>query len=266
MQLDSVGVRLLSAASAERLLLRNVTLSVGPRARIAVLGRNGAGKSTLLRAVADGGEGCGWAEVVAGRVVRRRPPSRARAPKPSTSSARTCARPSPRTRPPVSAARCSRLGSCSEASGWADPPWRSSRSARSRAASACGLVLAVEVVAARPHLVVLDEPTNHLDGESLAALVVALNEFEGAVLCVSHHREFVASFATEIWRVEDEGRVASTHVASRVEAEAQLEAYAAQLRGGGAKAEGQKAPTPPPPTAAASRQSEGAESANWRRS
>ena len=42
-QLDSVGVRLLSAASAERLLLRNVTLSVGPRARIAVLGRNGAG-------------------------------------------------------------------------------------------------------------------------------------------------------------------------------------------------------------------------------
>ena len=205
--------------------------------------------------MADGGEGCGWAEVVAGRVVRRRPLRVAHVRQNHLDQLGAHLRETVAAYAAACVGRSlleawQRLGSVGlGGSALAKQPVGSlSGGERVR------LVLAVEVVAARPHLVVLDEPTNHLDGESLAALVVALNEFEGAVLCVSHHREFVASFATEIWRVEDEGRVASTHVASRVEAEAQLEAYAAQLRGGGAKAEGQK-----PNAAAAYRRGESSE-------
>lgn len=47
----------------------------------------------------------------------------------------------------------------------------------------------------------LDEPTNHLDHESVDALIIALNNFEGAVIVVSHDRHLVDSVADEIWEV-----------------------------------------------------------------
>jgi len=53
-----------------------------------------------------------------------------------------------------------------------------------------------------PHLVVLDEPTNFLDREALAALSSALNEWGGAVLMISHNKEFYSSVCKEEWIVE----------------------------------------------------------------
>ena len=66
-----------------------------------------------------------------------------------------------------------------------------------------------------PHILLLDEPTNHLDLESLDAFLSALDLFEGAVVCVSHHRHFVTSFADELWIVRSDGpssRVEVCHV------------------------------------------------------
>ncbi|KAL9187276.1 hypothetical protein ACHAXT_001379 [Thalassiosira profunda] len=54
-----------------------------------------------------------------------------------------------------------------------------------------------------PHLLVLDEPTNYLDREALGALSAALNNWGGAVLMISHNKEFYGSVCKEEWIVAD---------------------------------------------------------------
>lgn len=58
-----------------------------------------------------------------------------------------------------------------------------------------------------PHLLVLDEPTNFLDRDSLGGLAVAIREFKGGVILISHNEEFVGALCSEQWLV-DNGRVA----------------------------------------------------------
>ncbi|KAF7559603.1 hypothetical protein G7046_g4536 [Stylonectria norvegica] len=58
-----------------------------------------------------------------------------------------------------------------------------------------------------PHLLVLDEPTNFLDRDSLGGLAVAIREFKGGVILISHNEEFVGALCSEQWYVAD-GRVA----------------------------------------------------------
>merc|ERR1711871_1427910 len=50
-----------------------------------------------------------------------------------------------------------------------------------------------------PHILILDEPTNYLDREGLGALVLAIKEYKGGVLIISHNKEFCDSVATEKW-------------------------------------------------------------------
>ena len=62
------------------------------------------------------------------------------------------------------------------------------------------LVLAM-IVWQRPNLLLLDEPTNHLDLSTREALGMALNEFEGTVLLVSHDRALLRAVCDEFWLV-----------------------------------------------------------------
>ncbi|CAE8629356.1 unnamed protein product [Polarella glacialis] len=50
-----------------------------------------------------------------------------------------------------------------------------------------------------PHVLILDEPTNYLDREGLGALVLALKDYKGGVLIISHNKEFCDGVATEKW-------------------------------------------------------------------
>ena len=54
-----------------------------------------------------------------------------------------------------------------------------------------------------PNLFILDEPTNHLDIDSREALMLALNDFPGAVILISHDRHLIEATADRLWLVRD---------------------------------------------------------------
>ncbi len=61
-----------------------------------------------------------------------------------------------------------------------------------------GRMLFGKLMMQKPNVLIMDEPTNHLDMESIEALNLALENYPGTLVFVSHDREFVASLATRI--------------------------------------------------------------------
>ncbi len=54
-----------------------------------------------------------------------------------------------------------------------------------------------------PNMLILDEPTNHLDIDSRNALIEALNDYEGAVILISHDRHLIEATVDRLWLVKD---------------------------------------------------------------
>ncbi|MBI2380107.1 MAG: ABC-F family ATPase [Gammaproteobacteria bacterium] len=70
-----------------------------------------------------------------------------------------------------------------------------------------GRMLFGKLTLTRPNVMLLDEPTNHLDMESIEALNLALENYPGTLIFVSHDREFVSSLATRIIEMTPDGIV-----------------------------------------------------------
>jgi len=70
-----------------------------------------------------------------------------------------------------------------------------------------GRLLFGKLMMAKPNILVMDEPTNHLDMESIESLNLALENYEGTLIFVSHDREFVSSLATRIIEMTPQGMV-----------------------------------------------------------
>jgi ATPase subunit of ABC transporter with duplicated ATPase domains len=70
-----------------------------------------------------------------------------------------------------------------------------------------GRMLFGKLILQKPNIMLLDEPTNHLDMESIESLNLALENYPGTLLFVSHDREFVSSLATRIIELTPNGIV-----------------------------------------------------------
>jgi ATPase subunit of ABC transporter with duplicated ATPase domains len=66
-------------------------------------------------------------------------------------------------------------------------------------------LLFCRIMLQKPNVLVLDEPTNHLDLESINALNVALQKFDGTVLLVTHDQDLIEEVGTRVWHFGDEG-------------------------------------------------------------
>jgi ATP-binding cassette subfamily F protein 3 len=179
-----VTLEKVSAGYAARRVLQEVSLSLNPGERLGVLGRNGAGKSTLMR-------------VLAGELA---PSGGTRTAAPDLASGFFAQLELEQLDGGGSAiAELTRRGGAA-VSAWTpqqqrdhlgrfgfsgarvfEPTANFSGGERSR------LALAI-LVARRPNLLLLDEPTNHLDLSLRHTLLLALQEFSGAVVVVSHDR------------------------------------------------------------------------------
>ncbi|MBX3695653.1 MAG: ATP-binding cassette domain-containing protein [Steroidobacteraceae bacterium] len=182
-----VALDAISSGYGSRVVFAGASLSISPGDRIGVLGRNGAGKSTLMRTVAGSlpplaGERVAAPDLEVGFFAQLEVEQ-------------------------LDASSCSiealGRGGGPRLAGWTvqqkrdhlgrfgfrgervfEPVRNFSGGERAR------LTLAI-MVARRPNLLLLDEPTNHLDFEMRSALLLALQDYAGAVLIVSHDRSLL---------------------------------------------------------------------------
>ncbi len=177
------------------ILFRDVNLSIGPGDRIAVVGPNGAGKSTFLKLLVGAlapthGEFHRGAAVNVGYFAQHQLEQLDLAHTPQTYMASLDGK-----APPQSLRNhLGRFGFGATTMDRAVATFSGGEKSR--------LVLA-GLSWLRPHALVLDEPTNHLDLEMRDALMLALQDYAGALVLVSHDRHLIRGCADTLWLVAD---------------------------------------------------------------
>jgi ATP-binding cassette subfamily F protein 3 len=215
-------------------LLREVKLTLMPGDRYALLGRNGAGKSTCMKLLAGeltalAGTRTEARDLRIGYFAQHHLEQLHADESPLENLRRTGGARAARTTEAELRDYLATFGFRGERVFEAVAPFSGGEKAR--------LVLAL-VAFLRPNLLLLDEPTNHLDLEMRQALAVALQDYAGAVVLVSHDRHLLNTVADELIVVHD-GRA--------VPFDGDLEDYARWLVEGAAPA-ASSAPVPGAPT------------------
>lgn len=184
----------------EKVVLEKVKLQLVPGARIGLLGPNGAGKSTLIKTLAAelvplGGRLQRGENLVVGYFAQHQLDSLDPKASPLLHLQRIAPSEREQTLRDFLGGFDFRGARCDE------PVLNFSGGEKAR--------LALALIAwGKPNLLLLDEPTNHLDLEMRLALTLALQDFEGAVLVVSHDRHLLKSTTDEFLLVAD-GQVQS---------------------------------------------------------
>ncbi len=179
----------------EKTLFKNINLALRAGARIALLGPNGAGKTTLIKLLVGElmptqGKLELTADVRVGYFAQHQLENLDSVATPLQHMERLA----PKEKSLVLRSFLGRFGLGGDSE---DRPVASfSGGEKSR--------LALALIAwQKPHLLLLDEPTNHLDLDMRDALTIALEEYTGAVILVSHDRSLIRAVADELWLVAD---------------------------------------------------------------
>ncbi|MDR7146589.1 ABC-F family ATP-binding cassette domain-containing protein [Rhizobium sp. BE258] len=181
-------------------ILKNITLRIDNDDRIALLGSNGNGKSTFAKFISgrlapDGGElkvasnlkiGFFAQHQLDDLVPNETPVEHVRRLMPTEPEAKV-------------RARVAQMGLATEKMATAAKDLSGGEKAR--------LLMGLAAFHA-PNLLILDEPTNHLDIDSRRALIEALNDYEGAVILISHDRHLIEATVDRLWLVNN-GTVSS---------------------------------------------------------
>ncbi len=180
-------------SNEQTIILDKVNLTLVPGSRIGLLGRNGAGKSTLIKSLAGeiatlAGERYCAQELKVGYFSQHQL-EQLHAP---SSPVEHILRAKPSMGEPQARTFLGRFGFSGDQALSAIKTMSGGEKAR--------LVLAL-IVLEKPQLLLLDEPTNHLDLEMRQALVMALQEFSGAIILIAHDRFLLESCVDEFYLV-----------------------------------------------------------------
>jgi ATP-binding cassette, subfamily F, member 3 len=189
-------------------IVRNVSKSVLAGQRIGILGANGQGKSTLVKTVARdlapiGGEVTEGKGLNIGYFAQQELDVLRPADNPLEHMIRLVRELTAQGKIAGQATREQDLRSFLGTSNFGGDMVKQAVGSMSGGEKA-RLVLCM-IVWQRPNLLLLDEPTNHLDLATREALAMALNEFEGTVMLVSHDRALLRSVCDEFWMVSHGG-------------------------------------------------------------
>jgi ATP-binding cassette subfamily F protein 3 len=193
-----------SVGYGERVVLESIGMTIVPGSRIALLGRNGAGKSTLMKLLAGeltafAGKRTEARDLKIGYFAQHQLEQLSVDESPLAHLRRLGGEAAARATEQELRNFLGGFGFSGDRVFEPVGPFSGGEKAR--------LVLAL-VSYLRPNLLLLDEPTNHLDLEMRQALAVALQDYEAAVILVSHDRHLLRAVADDLILV-DQGRATS---------------------------------------------------------
>ncbi len=176
-------------------VLRNVNLRIDQDDRIAVLGPNGEGKSTLVKSIA------GRLAPLGGSVLKHKKLDIAYFAQHQLDELVVGETPLDHVRRLLPDATEAKVRAATAALGFG------AEKAETKVEKLSGgekarLLLGL-ITFNGPHLIILDEPTNHLDIDARANLSEALNDYEGAVIMITHDAHLAAAVADRLWLVKD---------------------------------------------------------------
>jgi len=184
-----------STGYGDKIILRNVTQRIDPDARIALIGVNGNGKSTFAKLLA------GDIPVIDGQLKINKKLEIAHFAQHQMDKLRPEQTPLEHVTALMpldnEAKRRSRLAQMGLTTSRMDTKAKN-LSGGERARLLMGLI-----TFSGPSMMILDEPTNHLDIDSRDALVYALNDYQGAVLIISHDRHLIEATCDTLWIAEN---------------------------------------------------------------
>ncbi|HEV7290860.1 MAG TPA: ABC-F family ATP-binding cassette domain-containing protein, partial [Devosia sp.] len=183
-----------AAGYGDKTILRNITMRIDPEDRIALIGVNGNGKSTFAKLLAGDIEAMGGALRKGKKLeIAHFAQHQMDKLKPEWTPLEHVIELMPTDNEAKRRSRLNQMGLTTS---------RMDTKAKNLSGGERARLLMGLITFSGPGMMILDEPTNHLDIDSRDALVHALNEYEGAVLIISHDRHLIEATCDTLWIAE----------------------------------------------------------------